>query len=831
MKINWNMWLRWSWRDLRSRWIQVVAISLVIAFGTGVYTGMGGQEEWRLASADLSYEKLNMYDMHVQLADNTYLDQVALENQLRQIEGIADLETRLVVSKQVDATQNEDEKILVDGKLYGVPVAEGGPQINRIYIDDESGRNLTTEDSNTFSAIVEFKFARYHGLEPGDSIRIAGENNVQLDFVGAGHFPEYFLILPDSGGLLAENSFVAIFMPLNSLQNMVGYAGQVNNVVIKLEPEADRDTVNAAIKDTIAQNFNNAGVTINYPEDDAVHILLHEDPKNDQGIWNIMAIFFLLGASMATFNLAGRMVQSQRREIGIGMALGVPRQWLALRPFLVGLQIALGGTLLGICFGFGMSQLFGKLVLDFAPLPYFEITLHTESFVTGTLIGIFMPLLATLIPTWRAIRVPPIDAIRSGHLVAKGGGWSSLLNYLRIPGKSFMQMPFRNLLRSPARMMLTVMGIGIAISLQVLFIGVLDSFKATLNQTQDAYEHESGNRFVVNLDNFYVESDPTIESIRNLADDGNGKLFTKSESQVILSGQFQNGGTEAIDTAINLQIMDSEIWLPELLEGNLPVASNEIVISQKMAKDLDVEVGDMIELEHPVLEMPDSALAIPVFRNQTSEFKVAGIHNNPIRLFSFMSLEARSQFGLDGLVNQVVVVPTEDVNKSTVRATLFNQAGVGSVEAISDYGEAFDTALDLFVSALTVIGGIVLLLAFLIAFNTTSISVDERSREIATMFAFGLPIRTVTRMQVVENIVLGILGTLIGIGLGWMMLTTMMGVRVEEQLEDLNFLITITPQSIVLSLILGILVVAITPLFSIRKMAKMDIPSELRIME
>ncbi len=831
MKMNWKMWLRWSWRDLRSRWIQVAAISLVIAFGTGVYTGMGGQEDWRLSSVDLSYDKLNMYDIHVQLADNTYLDQAELENQLAQIDGIADLETRLVVSKQVDATQDEDNKILVDGKLFGVPVADGGPQINSIYIGDELGRNLTTEDSNTYAAIVEYKFARYHDLKPGDTIKIAGENDVQLDFVGAGQFPEYFMIIPESGGLLAENSFVAIFMPLDSLQAMMGYDGQVNDVVIKLESDADRAVVNTAIKDTIAQNFNNAGVTINYPDDDPVYILLHEDPKNDQGIWDIMAIFFLLGASMATFNLAGRMVQSQRREIGIGMALGVPRQWLALRPLLVGLQIALVGTVLGVFLGFGMSQLLGQLVLDFSPLPYFEITLHTESFITGTLIGIFMPLLATLIPTWRAIRVPPIDAIRSGHLVAKSGGWSGVLNYLPIPGKSFMQMPFRNLLRSPARMMLTVMGIGIAISLQVLFIGVLDSFKETLNQTQDAYEYESGNRFVVNLDNFYGENDPTIETISNLSADGNGNLFTTSESQVILSGQFQDGGTETIDTAINLQDMDSEIWVPKLLEGKLPEASNEIVLSHKMATDLGVEVGDTVELEHPVLEMPDSSSAMPVFRNQISEVKVVGIHNNPIRLFSFMNLDARSEFGLDGLINQVVVVPTEDVNKSTVRATLFNQAGVGSVEAISDYGEAFDTALDLFVVSLSVIGVIVLFLAFLIAFNTTSISVDERSREIATMFAFGLPMRTVTRMQVVENVVLGILGTVVGIGLGWIMLKEMMGVRVEEQLEDLNFLITITPQSILISLVLGILVVAITPLFSIRKMAKMDIPSELRIME
>lgn len=34
-----GLWLRWSWRDLRRRWLMVSAIALIIAIGTGVYAG------------------------------------------------------------------------------------------------------------------------------------------------------------------------------------------------------------------------------------------------------------------------------------------------------------------------------------------------------------------------------------------------------------------------------------------------------------------------------------------------------------------------------------------------------------------------------------------------------------------------------------------------------------------------------------------------------------------------------------------------------------------------------------------------------------------------
>ena len=38
---------------------------------------------------------------------------------------------------------------------------------------------------------------------------------------------------------------------------------------------------------------------------------------------------------------------------------------------------------------------------------------------------------------------------------------------------------------------------------------------------------------------------------------------------------------------------------------------------------------------------------------------------------------------------------------------------------------------------LRVIQGVVVILAFLIAYNATSINIDDRQREIATMFVFG----------------------------------------------------------------------------------------------
>jgi putative ABC transport system permease protein len=76
--------------------------------------------------------------------------------------------------------------------------------------------------------------------------------------------------------------------------------------------------------------------------------LLYKDAEGDQQMMNIFAALLLGAAAFAAFNLVGRTVEAQRREIGIGMAFGVKPRALAMRPLLLGVQVAVLGIALGI---------------------------------------------------------------------------------------------------------------------------------------------------------------------------------------------------------------------------------------------------------------------------------------------------------------------------------------------------------------------------------------------------------------------------------------------------------------------------------------------------
>lgn len=122
-------------------------------------------------------------------------------------------------------------------------------------------------------------------------------------------------------------------------------------------------------------------------------------------------------------------------------------------------------------------------------------------------------------------------------------------------------------------------------------------------------------------------------------------------------------------------------------------------------------------------------------------------------------------------------------------------------------------------------------LAVLIAFNSSSISADERRRQHATMFAFGVPVSRVLRMSFIESLIIGVLSTVLGIALGYGLLTWIVHSLLPETMPELSIHTTLSASTVLSTAGLGIAAVAAAPLFTIRRLRHMAIPDTLRVQE
>ena len=105
------IWLKWSWRDLRSRWVQVAAIAIVIAVGTGLFSGLRSMNVWRGLSNDASYEAANTFDLRVALSAGSLVERGTLLDTLSEIDSTASVavaEERLILPTQVSIETAEE---------------------------------------------------------------------------------------------------------------------------------------------------------------------------------------------------------------------------------------------------------------------------------------------------------------------------------------------------------------------------------------------------------------------------------------------------------------------------------------------------------------------------------------------------------------------------------------------------------------------------------------------------------------------------------------------------------------------------------------------------
>ena len=805
------LWVRWSWRDLRARIVQVAAVAAVIALGTGVYAGLSSTSEWRRASYDASYAALHAHDLRVTLTQDTYVAGPRLHDALASIPNVAAAETRLIIPTQVDASVG-GRTILVPGRVIGIDLAGNGAQIDRL--DVRSGRALVPADAGRDVVALDAHFAEHYDLPPHGFLKLSGGHRVE--YVAQVLSPEYFMVMGTEGTMHAEANFAVMFSSMQTVGRFAGRPGMVNDAVVRLRDASDRPAAARAVEAQLRVRLPHVATTVIALDDDRAYRLMYDDIKGDQRLFTIFAFLVLGGAAFAAFNLVSRIVEAQRREIGIGMSLGVTPWQIAIRPALVGFQVAVLGAVFGIMVALGVSALMSGVMRTFLPLPEWRTAFAFGTYARGWVIGLAVPFVATLIPVVRAIRVEPVDAIRVGPGVGGRSGLAPLLRRLTV-GNSIRQMPARNVLRAPRRTLLTALAIGAAIATLVGVIGLVDSFVYTIDTGEAAVLGTRPDRLNVGLSGFALRGSPDLKAITGAPGVGH------AEPGLQVTGTMRHDG-HAIDAMLRLLPFASTLWVPPTRAGRLDTTSVGIVIAEKASRDLHAGVGDEIMLRHPLRE----GLG---YKMVESRVRVEAIHDIPYRFVAFMDINDAKLMDLDGVYNVVVADPAPGTSMAQLQRTLFATEGVASVQPVQAFAQSIRDLLAQMLGILRVIEGAVLLLALLIAFNSSAISVDERARENATMFAFGVPVRRVLANTVIESVVIGAIGTGIGIALGQVIVRYITHFLLPGTLPDVTIQPAVSVATMWTAVVLGIVAVSIAPLFTARRMRRMDIPATLRVVE
>jgi len=200
----------------------------------------------------------------------------------------------------------------------------------------------------------------------------------------------------------------------------------------------------------------------------------------------------------------------------------------------------------------------------------------------------------------------------------------------------------------------------------------------------------------------------------------------------------------------------------QMLEGqltDLSKAANGIIIGQALAEKLAVKNGNTVLLGSGE-ETPISATVVGIFRSGLKRVDEG-------QIYSLIGL-AQTIMGQSGIINQLRIRLDDPLIAQKVATRVEAQVGYKSVswqEANSDLLSAFATR-DFIV--LTVMGAMLLSSSFA-TYNIISTITHEKRHDIAIMKSLGMREYSVRRIFILESMMMGSVGILLGWLLGYLL--------------------------------------------------------------
>lgn len=544
---------------------------------------------------------------------------------------------------------------------------------------------------------------------------------------------------------------------------------------------------------------------------------------------HIFPVFFIVVAALVALTSMTRMVTSERIEIGTLKAIGYQNREIKKKYIVYAVIAAAVGCAAGLAGGLYLFPLaIYKTYSIMYDIPDLTYTLPIPTIIISAIVALLCTVLAAYVACTRELTV---DASTLMLPKAPLPGKRVLLEKVGFIWKrlSFTsKVTVRNTFRYAARAVSTVIGIAGCTALLLAGLGTYDSVNAVMDS-------QFGANGISNYDFTLAFTHPQIPgqsaTLDYIADDARvtGCMLVSMKS---LSG----GGSERSDP------MDVYVFVP-----SDPAAMNEYihlrsskdgsdveiddfggVITAKFAKDTGTSVGDTVW----VRDTDNNTYTIPVtaiVENYTFHY----IYLNATVYTNIFGAPPSYDYALGTLSSAVKdeVVTKDNIdssNKALLTADILDRSDIAALSYMTDTQADFKTIINALSSILYIFIGAAALLAFVVLYNLSNINIQERRREIGTIKVLGFRDGEVSSYIYRENMLLTLIGSVIGIPLGlfghWAVLQNI-------EIEAVTFGNRINPLSYVLAIVITWVFAGIVNLVMYRKLMKIDMVESMRSYE
>lgn len=524
------------------------------------------------------------------------------------------------------------------------------------------------------------------------------------------------------------------------------------------------------------------------------------------GIAKVFPVFFFLVAALVCMTTMTRMVDEQRNEMGTLKALGYSKLQIASKYIIYALIASILGSILGCSLG---MYLFPSVIFNAWNTLYnidqikFLFQPGLILLASGSVTGI--TLLATLYSIYSELIEMPSQLMRPK---AAKAGKKILLERITFIWKrlSFLQkVTARNIFRYKKRFFMTIIGIAGCSALLVAGFGINDSISDIVNQQYNVIYHYDA---TVSAKTSEITSQ--IKSLKGVKD-------VYEEDHLAVTTKIEN---KDISTTVHIISNDKKFKdFCTLFNGNneFDLDDSSVLISQKMATKLNKKAGDTIKIKDA--------------NNKVIKAKIKGVFTNYVGHHIYASESLYKSWNTNAKTTHIYLIKSKKTTKKFERNLGNKIMNIDGVQSVTFYSSLQKNFKDMIKSISYIVVVLVIsaaCLAFVVLYNLSNVNISERKREIATIKVLGFTRKEVDAYINRETILLTILGSLIGLGIGIGLHHLIMNLA---EMDDIMFGRTINSISYVISFVMTIGFNAIINLCMHKKLNNIQMVESLKAVE
>jgi len=786
-------------RDIKAAKVQYSAVAFIIFLGICVF--VCGYEAY--LNLDTSYnaffDRLNMGDYWISV-DKIEDRAVKKMNEIPGVTAVG----RIAGDVNIDMGNEAGEKVA--GLVISLP-SDDYPDVNTVQI--ESGEYFSSQFGREL--LVENHFADYHNIHPGDWLTIEHvDARARFKVMGIAVSPEYLWVTKSAQEPMpSPRTFGVFFMPQSTAEDLFAMEGMSNEIVLAVAPGVDQGQVLDEVRNILRRHHIKRMTS----KDDPVAIstrkidiirgvrtaymtemkdlpsvqLLRQDLEGFAMLASLFPLLFLTMASLSIYVLLSRLIESQRIQIGLMRAIGYGRRSILFHYLGFALIVGITGSVLGVVIGHLLANGLTAVYVSELNIPTFVVQAHWGVILTGMFIGIMVPLVAGLIPSWSTLRIQPAEAMRPAIPASGNRLLMRILAVLLGPLPYMLKVPLRNVFRNVRRSLFMAAGVASAVILILVSMSFVDAVDSTFSMQFDVVQRYDA---LVHLQGVGAAS--TAAYIRHL--DG------VEETEAVFDIPYRiRYGEHTLDTSIMGLPKGSSMYSLITLDGHrIDVVNDGILLPVSFRERLGAEIGDTVQLEPLTGAVGET------------EKRLAGYIQTSIGARAFMPLrEAQKLQHNLGAATGVFVKFNGPPSEETLKR-LYDNPEVASVELVSDTRALMDEMMGFFWVMIGFMLMMGITLGVAIIFNGVTINVLQRTREMAVMRAVGLGDFMLMNMMSLENFLIGLVGVAMGIPLGRRISEMFMEASQRGAEDVFSIVLTILPRSYIIAVAISLLVLIVS---------------------